>query len=319
MKPLQIGLLVAAGALGGALVMKWQSTRHASPAPVPVVASAPAMPAPAVTPAEPTPPPEPPAAAPPAAPPERPSPIVRPKPARKAPPAPVAPAVQPAVIAQNDAPPPPQPTQPVQPPPPAAAEPAPPARTAPPAAAEPVPAPRPAEPNRVTLTSGTLIPVRLADGLSTERNLPGDTFTATLDAPLAAGGFVIAERGARVEGKVVESTKAGKVSGVSSLGIVLTRIQLSDGQRVSIDTQTFTRKGQSSRGEDAAKIGAGAGIGAIIGAIAGGGKGAGIGAGVGGAAGAGDVLLTRGKPATLPTETRINFRLAQPVLITERR
>ena len=47
----------------------------------------------------------------------------------------------------------------------------------------------------------------------------------------------------------------------------------------------------------------------MIGAIAGGGKGAAIGVGVGGGAGAGDVLLTRGQPAELPSETRMTFHL----------
>jgi hypothetical protein len=50
----------------------------------------------------------------------------------------------------------------------------------------------------------------------------------------------------------------------------------------------------------------------------GGGKGAGIGAGAGGAAGAGDVLLTRGKPAEIPVETRVSFRVQDSVTITER-
>ena len=40
MKPLQIGLLVAAGALGGALIMKWQSARHPSAAAETVTAPA---------------------------------------------------------------------------------------------------------------------------------------------------------------------------------------------------------------------------------------------------------------------------------------
>jgi hypothetical protein len=134
---------------------------------------------------------------------------------------------------------------------------------------------------------------------------------------LIVGEFAIAERGAHVEGRVINSAKAGKVSGVSKLEIALTGITTSDGQRVRIQTQTFTKSGDTSHGDDAKKVGAGVGIGAIIGAIAGGGKGAGVGAAVGGAAGAGDVLLTRGKPATLPSETRINFRLSAPVTITE--
>jgi hypothetical protein len=61
-----------------------------------------------------------------------------------------------------------------------------------------------------------------------------------------------------------------------------------------------------------------AGIGAAIGAIAGGGKGAAIGAGVGGAAGAGTVLGTKGEQAELENETRLTFKLKQPVTLTEK-
>lgn len=42
------------------------------------------------------------------------------------------------------------------------------------------------------------------------------------------------------------------------------------------------------------------------------------GAAAGGAAGAGDVVLTRGKPAEIPVETRVSFRVQEPVTITER-
>jgi hypothetical protein len=164
-----------------------------------------------------------------------------------------------------------------------------------------------------------LIPVRLVDGLSSERNSPGDNFTATLDKELVVDGFVIAERGARVEGRVVASDRGGKVRGVAALAVELTRVHTSDGQRVAVQTDSFERRAEATQGQDAEKIGGGAAVGAIIGAIAGGGKGAAIGAGVGGGAGAGDVLLTRGKPATLPSETRISFRLRAPVTLTEKR
>jgi hypothetical protein len=170
----------------------------------------------------------------------------------------------------------------------------------------------------VTLNAGMLLPVRLIDGLSTERNHPGDTFTGTLDQPLVVDGLVIAERGARVEGRVANTDQGGKVSGVASIAVQLTRIHLSDGQTISVQTDNFERKAETTHKTDAAKVGAGAAIGAIIGAIAGGGKGAAIGAGVGGGAGAGDVMLTRGKPATLPSETKISFRLSAPITVSER-
>jgi hypothetical protein len=169
------------------------------------------------------------------------------------------------------------------------------------------------------LKSGTLLQVRLIETISSDKNHPGDIFNGTLDAPLVVDGLVLAERGARVEGKIVESQQAGRVKGLASLALALTRLNLSDGQHVEISTDSFSKTGPESKKTDAAKIGGGAALGAIIGAIAGGGKGAAIGTGVGGAAGAGDVLVTRGKPAVLPSETKISFRLNNSVTVTERR
>jgi hypothetical protein len=117
----------------------------------------------------------------------------------------------------------------------------------------------------------------------------------------------------------VESQQAGRVKGLASIALELTSLKLSDGQHVEISTDSFTKRGPESHGSDAEKIGGGAALGAIIGAIAGGGKGAAIGAGVGGAAGTGAVVGTRGKPAVLPSETRISFRINNTVTITERR
>ncbi len=317
MKPLHIALLVVAGAVGGALVMK-VTQRPQQPAPVPVVAQnqtparTPAS-APAVQDAQPAP-------QAPVAEESKPEPFHEAKPALKPKPKPAhrrtpTPA-EPLVVAHNA----PPVVTPISPAP--APEPKPAAEPAPPPQPEPVfnpPPPPPPPPREVTLKAGTLLPVRVIDGLTTERNNPGDSFTGTLDQPLVVDGLVIAERGARVEGRVSSADRGGKVQGVAALGVELTRVHLSDGQTISVHTDSFERKAEASHKTDAAKIGGGAAIGAIIGAIAGGGKGAAIGAGVGGGAGAGDVLLTRGKPATIPSETRINFRLSTPVTVTERR
>jgi hypothetical protein len=146
----------------------------------------------------------------------------------------------------------------------------------------------------------------------------GDTFLATLTQPLVVDGWVIAERGSRLEGRVVDTEQAGRVKGVAHLRISIVRLATSDGQYIRIRTEPFVKDGPTSTGTDAAKIGAGAAIGAIVGAIAGGAKGAAIGAGAGGAAGAGDVLLTRGKPAEIKVETRVSFRVIDSVTITEK-
>jgi hypothetical protein len=304
MKPFQIALLVVAGAVGGAVVMRVVERPQPAAPPAPVVAQETPLPAPAPV-AEPAPPPEP----------VKPEPFVekakarpKPKPVKRDP--------EPVEVASRaPAPSAPAPVaSPVQPPPPQDPPPAP--REA---ESAPAPPPPPPPPQQVTLNAGMLIPVRLIDGLSTERNHPGDSFTGSLDAPLVVDGLVIAERGARVEGRVANTDEGGKVSGVASISVQLTRIHLSDGQTIAVQTDSFERKAESTHKTDAAKVGAGAAIGAIIGAIAGGGKGAAIGAGVGGGAGAGDVLLTRGKAATLPSETKISFRLSTPSTVTERR
>jgi uncharacterized protein YcfJ len=183
----------------------------------------------------------------------------------------------------------------------------------------PLPAPifAPPEPHTVTLNAGMFIPVRLVDSLSLDRNQAGDRFAATLDRELDADGFVIAERGARVEGRVVLADRT-----LQTLSIELTRVTMSDRQDVTIQTERFDKRNQADHGQDMSKVGAGvaagAVIGAVIGGIAGGGKGAAIGAGVGGGAGgAGGVMLSR-KPVALSSETRITFRLRAPVTITER-
>lgn len=212
---------------------------------------------------------------------------------------------------------------------PARPSPAPPAQTPPPAeppAEKPqvalTPPSRtqtaPREPQKVTIPAGTLLTVRLLETVSTDHQQTGDSFAATLDQPLVLEGFVIAERGARVQGRVLEAEKAGRVRGTATLAIHLVRLRSSDGQDVTILTEKFVKRGETTRREDAAKVGAGAAIGAAIGAIAGGGKGAAVGAAAGGAAGAGTVAATRGEAAELPSETRLTFRLQEAVTLTEK-
>jgi hypothetical protein len=184
--------------------------------------------------------------------------------------------------------------------------------TVPPPAANVAPAP-----HTVTIAAGTNLVVRLTEELSSSRNTAGDAFRATLDQPVVLDGFIIADKGSAVRGKVVESQKAGHMTGKSELGLELTEINTTDGQTVYVRTSDVTKQGPNSTGENAAKVGGGAALGAIIGALAGGGKGAAIGAGAGGAVGTGVMLSTSGKATKLPVETRLTFRLNEPVSITE--
>lgn len=117
---------------------------------------------------------------------------------------------------------------------------------------------------------------------------------------------------------MVEVDRSGRVKGAARLTLALTRIQLTDGQRVEIKTDPWERIAESSKKSDAAKVGIGAALGAAIGAIAGGGKGAAVGAASGAGAGTGVVLATRGKAAQIDVETKIPFRLTAPLTVTEK-
>lgn len=185
-------------------------------------------------------------------------------------------------------------------------------------AVDSTPAAPPRIPKTVTIPAGTLLSVRIDDRLSSDTVHTGDSFRASLDQPLVVDGAVVAERGARIEGRVTESDRGGKVSGVATLALELVRLNTSDGQRVRVQTEGFTKTAEKSTKKDAAKVGIGAGLGAAIGAIAGGGKGAAIGAGLGGAAGTGAVLTSRGQAAEVPAETRMTFRLREAITLTEK-
>lgn len=188
---------------------------------------------------------------------------------------------------------------------------------APAPAVESAPPPAPEQAPSVTLRTGLTLPIRLGESLSSEHNQAGDEFTGTLDAPLTVDGFVIAERGAHVEGRVVEAQKSGHGK-KATLTLELTKLDTSDGQHVAIRTETLRKQGTTmATGDQVGVVAAAAGIGAVIGALAGGGKGAAIGAGAGGAAGGGGVVATRDKSVSLPTETKLSFRLSTAATVTE--
>jgi hypothetical protein len=177
------------------------------------------------------------------------------------------------------------------------------------------PAPPPIPPY-LTIPAGTFITVRVNQMLSSDRNQVGDAFSATLVQPIVVNGVVVAEPGQTLGGRVYEVVKAGRIEGVSRLGIQLTQLTLVDGQQLPIQCQLISRKGPTSVGQDAGVIAGTTGLGAAIGAAAGWGKGAAIGAGAGAAAGLIGVLVSRGHPSIVTPEQVLTFRLEAPLTIS---
>ena len=188
------------------------------------------------------------------------------------------------------------------------------------ASAPPPPPPPPPVPPRpvvkqITLPAGTVVPVRITEGLDSKTTQTDDVFHASLAEDLMSNGVVAIPRGAAVLGRVIEAREAAHFKGNSLLTIELTQL-LARGQKITLFTDTYSKAGAGRGKNTAEKAGGGAALGALIGALAGGGKGAAIGAIAGGGAGTGINAATRGQQVQIPSETVLNFRLQSPITLT---
>ncbi len=176
--------------------------------------------------------------------------------------------------------------------------------------------PPPPAPKKLIIDQGTQLTVRLIDPIDSEKNQTGDTFHATLNAPLASDGEEAVPAGVELTGHLVEVKSAGKFAGQSAVVLQLDSIK-SGGQAYSLQTDRY-KKEASSRGKNTAeKVGGGAILGGIIGAIAGGGKGAAIGSAAGAGVGGGVQAATKSQQIKLPSETVLNFTLQAPITVTQ--
>src|SRR5215472_1810071 len=184
-------------------------------------------------------------------------------------------------------------------------------------AAQPTPVPSPASPQPVTVTvpANTIVTVRTIDSIDSKTNHAGEVFKASLDAPIVVDDKVIVPAGTDAYVKLAEAKSAGHMTGRSELGLELASITF-QGKTFNVVSSDVKQSGTSRGKQTAERVGGGAALGAIIGAIAGGGKGAAIGAAVGGGAGTGAQILTHGQQVKIPSETRLDFTLQQPLDIT---
>ncbi len=184
-----------------------------------------------------------------------------------------------------------------------------------PSSATPPPVPAaPPQPLKVTIEQGTPISVRLIDSIDSEKNQVGDTFHASLNAPLSAEGSEAFPAGTDVAGHVVDLKSASKFAGQSLVVLQLDSIT-SKGKSYSLQTDQFRKEGSSRGKSTAEKVGGGAILGGIIGAIAGGGRGAAIGTAAGAGVGGGAQAASKSQQIKLPSETVLNFTLQAPVTI----
>lgn len=166
----------------------------------------------------------------------------------------------------------------------------------------------------VTIPTGTRLTVRTIDAVDSDRNHPGDKFSASLEEALYVDQTLVAPKGTSVYGRLEEVKESGQLTGRAQLRLSLTGIVI-NGQVVPLSTGDYQVSGKSRGASTAKKVGGGAALGAVIGAIAGGGKGAAIGAGVGAGAGTAIQVVTKGDQVHVPSETLLEFSLDQPVTV----
>ena len=166
----------------------------------------------------------------------------------------------------------------------------------------------------VSVPIGSMLRVRINQGLDSKHTQPGTSFDAVVLNDVVAGGYVAIPRGATVHGTVVESQKAGSLKGRGELALQLNQVTLA-GRSFPIASDTWSNSGGDKTSQTVnSALGLGV-VGAIIGGVTGGGAGAAIGAGVGGAAGVGASAASGGGQAFIPSEAILTFRLTQPAAL----
>jgi len=189
------------------------------------------------------------------------------------------------------------------------------AATVAPATPIPTPTPPPPPPKQVDVPANTILTIRMIDSVDSSVNKPGEIFHASLDSSILVDNQVVVPAGADVYVRLADASSAAHIKGKSELRLELVKLEF-QGQSYPLVSGTYSLAG-SSRGKDTAKkVGTGAVLGTIIGAIAGGGKGAAIGAAAGAGAGGIYQASTSGKQIKIPSETKLDFELEQPVTVT---
>jgi ribosomal protein L18E len=156
----------------------------------------------------------------------------------------------------------------------------------------------------LTIPEGTRLMVKLDKPISTAKDGKGSVVTAVLDIDLVVESKVIAPKGSKVYGKVIES-RGGKVLGGQKLIVQFTDVMINN-QLTPILTDPIGV--ETGAGKTVKKVGAGALIGSAFGGSKGAGKGALIAGGL-------SLLSARGNHIQIPAGTIAEIPLRAPMTV----
>jgi type IV secretory pathway VirB10-like protein len=168
----------------------------------------------------------------------------------------------------------------------------------------------------VLVPAESVIGLQLESSISSEFARVEDRVDARVTRDVRVGSRVAIPAGTRAIGTVVLVERGGRVKERARLGLRFTTLILPDTTRLTINTETIYREGESPAGQSTAKIGGATIGGAILGAILGGGKGAAIGSGIGAAGGTAAAMNGDRMPVSLPAGTPLSDRTQAPINMT---
>jgi len=182
---------------------------------------------------------------------------------------------------------------------------------------------------------GTTLDASLTSSIDSSLAKPGDLFNAKLNSPLYLGSDLVLPGGTNLEGQVISSDKAGLAGSNGKMGLRLIGAITPDGIHYPLSATVTTNqdkaihedkqgdlKGRTTSStvksglvRTALWTGGGTLLGICFAPIVGGAVGAGAIAGVatGGAVGLGSNLWRKGKDVKIPSGTRLQFALDQPM------
>jgi hypothetical protein len=166
----------------------------------------------------------------------------------------------------------------------------------------------------ITIPDNTAMDVTLNTALASDTSRVEQRVDGTLASPVVIDGVTVIPTGSALRGHVTNVDDSDKIKGRAELGFRFTTLTVG-AVTYDIDTKPLGYVAESTKKDDAVKIGVGAAAGAVIGAIAGGKKGAAIGTAVGAGAGTGVVLATDGKEIRLAEGRKLTVSLSNPLTI----
>jgi hypothetical protein len=180
-----------------------------------------------------------------------------------------------------------------------------------------------------TLPAGTVIRVKMDNGITSRSASVNDTFTTTVAAPVFIRSVQVIPAGTVIEGRVVKVGHAKRGGGAGFINISFETLKLGDGTTRKIAGELGAGEENDpadidagdidgSEGAPTASVGfiaGGAGAGALVGGLAKGGGGAVIGGAIGAGAGALASLLRKGEEATIATNAQLSVVLRQSVTL----